>query len=184
MRIVREIIEPRHRWRAIDNKRMAKVCKDVRKLIVSYLVIKKQTDIREYMIRECKQCFGMCPPYARLKCDRCPQEICFVCERSHGPDENFDLLCVACHEETLKIDRNAWALIKKFLIQKCHKCTKMITAGAWKCGTCSKWHCEGCGMGTDVYKSVDGTWEYSHRECWDCGYQRAHDLDMIITQTW
>ena len=59
MRIVREIIEPRHRWRAIDDKRMAELCKDVRKLIVSYLVIKKQTDIRTYMIRECKQCFTM-----------------------------------------------------------------------------------------------------------------------------
>ena len=196
MRITREIIAPGHRWRAIDNKRMKKICKDVRKLISDFLgpqITRTQASIRKYIERECDQCSQFTCPQERGKCKRCPQEICACCY--HEPKVNiytdaevnvrimgepFVCLCRPCHKESCSLERNAWELIKKFLIQKCHKCTKMITAGAWKCKTCSEFFCEGCGMGTDVYKSVDGTWEYSYKECWECGYEKARALDMII----
>ena len=165
MRIVREIIEPRHRWKAIDNKRMAKVCKDVRKLILDFLgpqITLTQTSIRKYIDRECDQCSEFVGLQERNKCTRCPQEICAFCY--HEPKVNiytdpevvvrlepFQPLCRPCHKESCCLDRNAWALIKEFMIEKCHKCTKMITAGAWKCKTCSKFFCKDCGMRTRVY---------------------------------
>ena len=188
MRITREIIAPGHRWRAIDDRRMKKICKDVRQIISDFLgpqITRTQTSIRKYIERECDQCSAFTHRDERGKCKRCPQQICAFCyQRPKVSNGTWEHLCEPCHKESCCLDRNAWELIKKFLIQKCHKCTKMITAGAWKCGTCKEFFCDGCGMGTDVYKSVDGTWELSHRECWDCGYQRAHDQDMIITQMW
>jgi len=196
MRITREIIAPGHRWRAIDDRRMKKICKDVKQIISDFLgpqITRTQTSIRKYIKRECNQCSEFVDPQERGKCKRCPQEICAFCY--HLPKVNiyadpggrfgdWDMLCRPCNKESCSLERNAWELVKNFLIQKCHKCTKMITASSWKCGTCSEFFCEGCERCTDVYKSVDGTWEYSHKECFDCGYQRAHDLDLIITQTW
>ena len=61
MRITREIIAPGHRWRAIDDRRMARVCKDLKKIISDFLgpqITRTQASIRKYIDRECNQCSG------------------------------------------------------------------------------------------------------------------------------
>ena len=193
MRITREIIEPRHRWRAIDNKRMAKVCKDVRKIISDFLgpqITLTQTSIRDYIPRECNQCSEFVCNEERGKCTRCPSEICAHCYELPGTNSraaplgqtDWTMVCRPCHKESCSLERNAWDLIKSFMIQKCHKCTKMITADSWKCAVCSKWHCDGCQMRTRVYNP--SVWGDTYLECWECGYERAIKQDNIITDTW
>ena len=49
MRITREIIAPGHRWRAIDNKRMKKICKDLKKVIDMFE--KHVTETQDYRLR-------------------------------------------------------------------------------------------------------------------------------------
>ena len=145
MRITREIIAPGHRWRAIDNKRMKKICKDVKKIISDFLgpqISRTQASIRKYIDRECNQCSVFACLDERAICTRCPQEICAFCYelpkvniRQH-PDrryEDWDMLCRPCHKESCKIDRNSWDLIKSFMFVKCDCCSKLMP-GAARCG--------------------------------------------------
>ena len=179
MRITREIIESRHRWRAIDDRRMAKICKDVKKLISDFLgpqITLTQTSIREYIERECNQCAWFTCPQERNKCEWCPQEICAFCYHEpkvdiyQNPQQiNWDVrqpfLCRPCHKESCCLDRNAWALIKEFMIARCECCDEMITATSYKCGYCKKFWChdQQPSQITDDDKHM----------CWDCQVEFA-----------
>ena len=165
MRITREIIAPGHRWRAIDDRRMEKICKDVKQIISDFLgpqITRTQTSIRKYIDRECDQCSEFTDRQERGKCKRCPQEICAFCY--HEPKVNiytdpeisvrimgepFEHICRPCHKESCCLDRNAWELIKSFLFVKCDCCSKLMP-GAARCGSESRrlrgtwFKCDGC----------------------------------------